>query len=124
MENEINKIEEMKSKSFVRLKELRQDMGMSLEKFGKFIGVGKATVFTWENGKRSSIKTSTIRTVSEKCHVSALWLMGFDVPKEEESLEHKTLRDDVTDELLWLDTKELQMVKKFIDDFIKPNRKK
>lgn len=123
MENK-NIVDETRAKSVARLKELRAEREMSMDKFAKMLGVAKTTLFQWEKGNRDTMKTQTIKNISEKCHVSALWLMGFDVPKEPESPEHIALSDELSNELIWLTYDELQMVKKFIDDFIKPNRKK
>ncbi len=117
-------VDETKKKHVERLKELRSERNMSMDQFANLLGVSKTTLFQWEKGSRDNMKTSMIKNISDKCHVSPLWLMGFDVPKEPESPEHVALSDELSNEMVWLSYEELLMVKKFIDDFIKPNRKK
>ena len=106
------------NKTAKRLQSLREERNMSLRKFAEFIGVNKNTLFDWEKGNVNSLKTTSIKIICDKCNVSPLWIMGYDVPKEKETEEHRGLRNDISDSLLSMTMDQLQDIKKFIETFI------
>lgn len=110
MEEEIQVIVE-------RIKEIRNDNGLSITKFASRIGVNTSTCARWENGYISSLKTEYIKKISDVFNVSAMWLMGANVPKEKESAEHADLRNKISDELTFASTEDLKAIQKFIDTF-------
>ena len=106
------------NKTAKRLQSLREERNMSLRKFAEFIGVNKNTLFDWEKGNVNSLKTTSIKIICDKCNVSPLWIMGYDVPKEKESEEHRGLRNEISDSLLSMTLDDLKQVEKFIYAFI------
>lgn len=109
---------ELENKTGKRLQELREERKMSLRKFAEFIGVNKSTLFDWEKGNVGSLKTTSIKSICDKCNVSPLWIMGYEVPKEKETEEHRGLRNEISDSLLSMTMGQLQDIKKFIETFI------
>lgn len=57
-----------------RIKSVRKNAGMTQEKFGEMIGVGKMAVTYYEGGKRTP-PPSTIKLISEKFHINETWLL-------------------------------------------------
>ena len=101
-----------------RIRKLREERGMSLRKFAKLIGCKPTALFKWETGDVGSMKSSSIKKISDACFVSPLWVMGYDVPKEKESEEHRGLRNEISDSLLSMTLDDLKQVEKFIHAFI------
>ena len=101
-----------------RIRELREERGMSLRKFAKLIGCKPTALFKWENGDVGSMKSSSIKKISDACLVSPLWVMGYDVPKPKETDEHRGLRKKIEDEMLSMSMEDLINLEKFIHTFI------
>lgn len=60
-----------------RFKSLLEEYNMSLEDLGKILGVTKATVSRYQNGK-IDMPVSKIKKMAEYFNVSPVWLMGLD----------------------------------------------
>jgi transcriptional regulator with XRE-family HTH domain len=56
-----------------RIKEVRKALGLTLEKFGERIGVGKSTISDLENGRRSLSEHMT-KSICREFHVDYIWL--------------------------------------------------
>lgn len=56
-----------------RLNELRTTLNLSLEEFGKRLGVTRTAVYLWESGKRS-ISEQTIKLIIAVYNVNEDWL--------------------------------------------------
>lgn len=67
-----------------RLKHARELRHITLEEAGKKVDVHKSTVLRWENGETEKIKLPILETLAEFYNVNPVWLMGYDVPMENE----------------------------------------
>lgn len=56
-----------------RVKELRQSLSLTLEKFGQKIGVGKSTISDIENNRRSLTEHMT-KSICREFNVDYIWL--------------------------------------------------
>lgn len=61
-----------------RIKELRQQRGLTLEQVGNVIGVGKSTVLKYEKGETKNMKRSHIQKLATFFGVSPTYLMGME----------------------------------------------
>ena len=61
-----------------RIKQKREELGLTLEELGQQLGVNKSTVSKWERGEVENIKRSLISKMSTIFHVAPDWLMGFE----------------------------------------------
>ena len=61
-----------------RIKDLRQDLGLSLQALGDKVGVGASTVRKWETGFIGNMRSDKIHKVSEALGVTPDYLMGWD----------------------------------------------
>lgn len=95
--------EDFNSKRVVRLRELRKENKMTIQAFADYLGVKKSSLYCWESGELKSMKIATIVSIADKCLVSPLWLIGFDVPKykregmSKQRLEAEDLLDRCSD---------------------------
>ena len=64
-----------------RIKQLRQEKGLTQEELGKYIGVKKAAIMKYEKGNVKNMKRSAIETLSKLFNVSPSYLMCLDEPK-------------------------------------------
>lgn len=67
----------------VRLKQARELKNITLEEAGKMVDVHKSTVLRWENGETEKIKLPVIEILAKYYNVNPVWLMGYDVPMDE-----------------------------------------
>lgn len=56
-----------------RLRELRKEMGLTLEKFGKSLGVGKTAISKIENGE-NNLTDQMAKSICREYNVNYLWL--------------------------------------------------
>ena len=61
-----------------RIKELRQEQGLTLEQVAKVVGVGKSTVRKWETGMIANMKRDKIADLAKALHTTPAYLMGWD----------------------------------------------
>lgn len=61
-----------------RLKEYREQSGMTLESLSHRVGFPNQTLNRWERGDRIP-KIDVVAVLAEKLNVSPLWLIGYDV---------------------------------------------
>ena len=59
-----------------RLKELREEKGLSLDKLAKALGLSDTTVCNWENGKHD-IKSADLIKVAKFFSVPVEYLLGL-----------------------------------------------
>ena len=64
-----------------RIKELRQEKGLTLEQVADIVGVGKSTVRKWETGMIANMKRDKIASLAQALGTTPAYLMGW---KEEE----------------------------------------
>lgn len=60
-----------------RLKELRQDKGMSILKLSKIIGISDASICRWENNL-TDIKGEQLVTIAKFFNVTTDYLLGLE----------------------------------------------
>ena len=61
-----------------KIKELREQRGMTLEELGNKVGVGKSTVRKWETGMIANMKRDKISKVANALGVDPAYLMGWE----------------------------------------------
>ena len=61
-----------------RIRNKREELGLTAEDLGRKLGVNKSTISKWERAEVEHIKRSYINEMSEIFHCSPEWLMGFD----------------------------------------------
>ena len=103
--------------SGTRLKECREQKQVSLGRIAKELSIPKSTISRWENGI-TGIKIDKLKLLSEYFNVNPGWLAGFNVPKEIESDEHKSLRQKINEYLIYFDYDQLKMLDVFINNFV------
>ena len=64
-----------------RIKQLRQDRGLTLEQVAEVVGVGKRTVRKWETGMIANMRRDKIADLAKALGTTPAYLMGW---KEEE----------------------------------------
>ena len=64
-----------------RIKQLRQDRGLTLEQVAEVVGVGKSTVRIWETGMIANMRRDKIADLAKALGTTPAYLMGW---KEEE----------------------------------------
>lgn len=61
-----------------RIKQLREEKGMTLEDLGNKVGVGKSTVRKWETGMIANMRRDKIIKVADALNTSPEFLMGWE----------------------------------------------
>ena len=60
-----------------RIKELRQQKGMTLEQVADIVGVGKSTVRKWETGMIANMRRDKIADLAKALGTTPAYLMGW-----------------------------------------------
>lgn len=81
-----------------RIKELRKNLGLTLEKFGERLGVGKSVLSQIENG-RCSVTPQMFKSICREFNVSEEWLRNgtgemYSVPEDETAALVSDLLED------------------------------
>lgn len=66
-----------------KIKDLRQQRGMTLEEVANIVGVGKSTVRKWETGMIANMKRDKIASLAQALGTTPAYLMGWKEDKEE-----------------------------------------
>ena len=98
-----------------RIKLARKNLDMTLEQVANKCGVQKSTVRKWEEGLIKTIKYEHMAMLAEIFNVSLAWLMGMNVPMRNEESEHKMIRNEISDKLMFLSTSDLKKLNIIID---------
>ena len=61
----------------IRIKELRQAKGLTLEQVANVVGVGKSTVRKWETGMIANMKRDKIASLAKALGTTPAYLMGW-----------------------------------------------
>ncbi len=112
MENEKAKLNEI---SRNRIKEARKLRKMTLEQVARACDVQKSTVRKWEEGMIATVKFDHMECMAKAFNVSLAWLLGMNVPMQIEESEHKNLRNELADKLMFLSIDELKKLKILIE---------
>ncbi len=118
-----------------RVKLVRKDLNLTMEKFGEQIGLKKAAVSVIENGK-CSVTEANIRSICREFNVDYTWLTTgtgkmyvdtdqsffnkIDLIMAGENEFHKNLIKYAVN----LDIKELETIENMINEFLEMNKKK
>lgn len=65
---------EMKDK----IKQRREELGLTLEEVGNIVGVGKSTVRKWETGDIANMRRDKIAKLAVALRTSPAYLLGYD----------------------------------------------
>ena len=60
-----------------RLRERRQQLGLTLEEVAQAVGVSKSTVQKWESGTIEDMRLAKAAGLAKVLKVSPLWIMGI-----------------------------------------------
>ena len=66
-----------------KIKDLRQQRGMTLEEVATIVGVGKSTVRKWETGMIANMKRDKIAKLTQALGTTPAYLMGWEEDTEE-----------------------------------------
>ncbi len=64
-----------------RIKQRREELGLTMEDLGNRVGVAKSTVMKWEHGDIAHMRLDKITALVKALGVSPLWVLGLE-PKE------------------------------------------
>lgn len=62
----------------LKIKNRRQELGLTLEELGNRVGVGASTVRKWETNYIKDMKSDKVQKVAEALSVTPAYLMGWD----------------------------------------------
>lgn len=68
----------MSEKMAERIKNLRQEKGLTLEQVADVVGVGKSTVRKWETGMIANMRRDKIADLAKALGTTPAYLMGWD----------------------------------------------
>ena len=75
-----------------RIKELRQEKGLTLEQVAKVVGVGKSTVRKWETGMIANMRRDKIADLAKALGTTPAYLMGWKEKTEENNISPSELQ--------------------------------
>lgn len=78
-----------------KLKQLRNDKGITQEKLGKLMGVSKRTIISWEKSERLKLRTDKAQQLADFFNVSVAYLLG-DTPNRK-TYDDETIYDEYAD---------------------------
>ncbi|WP_238882074.1 helix-turn-helix domain-containing protein [Clostridium sp. YIM B02551] len=70
-----------------RIKQRREELGLTLQEVGEYLGVSKATVQRYESGEIKNLKLDSIEKLAEILKVSPAYLMGWEEQRKPNKLE-------------------------------------
>ncbi|OAA93047.1 helix-turn-helix domain-containing protein [Clostridium coskatii] len=65
-----------------KIKNRREELGLTLQEVGEYLGVSKATVQRYESGEIKNLKLGTIEKLAQILKISPSYLMGWNDPEE------------------------------------------
>ena len=105
-----------------KIKYARKAKGLTQEELGKLVGVQKAAIGKYENGRVVNIKRSVLKKLANALDIRPSELIFEANPKSSAELHAKILMDndvmDMIEEYYSLDAKSQEIVKKFIHSLI------
>lgn len=95
-----------------KIKARREELNLTLQEVGEYLGVSKATVQRYESGEIKNLKQETIVKLCEILKVSPAYLMGW----EEQSKQQKEI-DTIAAHLEGknLTPQKMKLLEKYID---------
>ncbi|MBL4934068.1 helix-turn-helix domain-containing protein [Clostridium paridis] len=70
-----------------KIKQKREELGLTLQEVGEYLGVSKATVQRYESGEIKNLKLDSIEKLAEILKVSPAYLMGWEEQRKLNKLE-------------------------------------
>lgn len=83
-----------------KIKDLRQQRGMTLEEVANIVGVGKSTVRKWETGMIANMKRDKIAKLAQALGTTPAYLMGWKEDNEEKANSPDQIKLTEGEELL------------------------
>ena len=83
-----------------KIKDLRQQRGMTLEEVATIVGVGKSTVRKWETGMIANMKRDKIAKLAQALGTTPAYLMGWEKDQEENTNSPDLIKLTEGEELL------------------------
>jgi transcriptional regulator with XRE-family HTH domain len=80
-----------------RLRELRFSLGYSADEFAKLLGVGRSSLYRYENSEGSGLPITTAVALSEQFNISLDWLAGMSDQKYRIKYSFGEIYDSLTD---------------------------
>ena len=74
-----------------RIKNLRQEKGLTLEQVAEVVGVGKSTVRKWETGMIANMRRDKIADLAKALGTTPAYLMGWEEQSDLTAHEHKVI---------------------------------
>ena len=78
-----------------RIKQLRQEKGLTLEQVADVVGVGKSTVRKWETGMIANMRRDKIADLAKALGTTPAYLMGW--PEETEEKKNSPGQPELTE---------------------------
>ena len=91
-----------------RIKNLRQEKGLTLEQVAAVVGVGKSTVRKWETGMIANMRRDKIADLAKALGTTPAYLMGWNEKEESPSEPELTEGDKMMLEIFRMIPKEQQ----------------
>lgn len=76
-----------------RIKNLRQEKGLTLEQVADVVGVGKSTVRKWETGMIANMRRDKIADLAKALGTTPAYLMGWKENEEKETPDEEQLTE-------------------------------
>lgn len=70
-----------------KIKELRQEKGLTLEQVANIVGVGKSTVRKWETGMIANMKRDKIAALAKALGTTPVCLMGWEEEQKKNDIQ-------------------------------------
>lgn len=70
-----------------KIKELRQEKGLTLEQVASIVGVGKSTVRKWETGMIANMKRDKIAALAKALGTTPIYLMGWEEEQKKNDIQ-------------------------------------
>lgn len=67
-----------------KIKKRREELGLTLQDVGEYIGVSKATVQRYESGEIKNLKLAIIERLTQVLKINPSYLMGWESEDDEE----------------------------------------
>lgn len=93
-----------------KIKQLREQKGMTLEELGDKVGVGKSTVRKWETGMIANMRRDKISKLASALGVSSSYLMDWEENLTDENAD--LIPDILSDSVLIEHIKKLRQLNK------------
>lgn len=66
-----------------RIRQRREELGLSVDDLAKLLGKHRATIYRYENGNIGELPSSVLEPVAHVLNTTPAWLMGWDDPDTE-----------------------------------------